>query len=676
MDRIRTTCVYCASGCQLDLILDNSEVVAVSPVDNDPVSRGKLCPKGLSVHEFIYHPDRLKKPLVKRDGEFREVGWDEALDLVCTRLKQIKENFGSNSIGVLGSGKCSNEDNFLVSKFTRAVLGTNNIDNCARLCHSSTTAGLMASFGAGSMTNSIDEIEKSDVIMLFGSNTTEQHPAIAMRIEKAVEESAKLIVVDPRRVPISSLSALHFRIKPGTDVVLINSFMNVILEEGLHDTEFIENRTDGFEQLAKAVSKYSPEYVEGIIGVPAAQIRAGARAYAKAERASIAYAMGITQHTSGTNNVISLANLALLTGNVGKEATGIYPLRGQANVQGAGDMGALPNVYTGAQSIADERVREKFERRWKTNLSPDVGMNTFKMFQAALDKRLKAMFIMGENPMLSVPDIANVRKALQSLDLLVVQDTFLSETAEEAHVVLPACSFAEKDGTFTSMERKVHRIRKAIEPLYDSKPDWAIISEIARRMGYTMDYNSPEEIMHEVAELTPNYGGISYARLDVSGLQWPCPNADHPGTKYLHKDRFPRGKAKFNSIEFTPPDEPVDENYPFLLITGRNRYHSNTGTMTRRSETLYSRSPQSHIEVNPVDAMKVNLSEGEMVKVSSRRGDLITRVLVTDSVQEGTCFMPFHFPEAAVNLVTNPALDPIANIPAFKGSAVKIEKTH
>jgi len=676
MDKIRTTCVYCATGCQLDWVVDNGKVVAVSPVDNDPVSRGKLCPKGLSVHEFIYHPDRLKKPLVKRDGEFREVGWDEAIDLVCTRLKQIKENFGGDSIGVLGSGKCSNEDNFLLSKFTRAVLGTNNIDNCARLCHSSTTAGLTASFGAGAMTNSIDEIEKCDVIMLFGSNTTEQHPAIAMMIEKAVEGGAKLIVVDPRRVPISGLSTLHFRIKPGTDVALVNSFMNVILKEGLHDTEFIENRTDGFEQFAEVVSKYTPEYVEGITGVPAAQIRTGARAYAKAERAGIVYTMGITQHTSGTNNVISLANLALLTGNVGKEGTGIYPLRGQANVQGAGDMGALPNVYTSAQSIGDEMVRQKFERRWRTNLSPDVGMNTFKMFQAALDKRLKAMFIMGENPMLSVPDIANVKKALQSLDFLVVQDIFLSETAEEAHVVLPACSFAEKDGTFTSMERKVQRIRKAVEPLYDSKPDWVIISEIANRMGYMMDYNSPEDIMDEIAELTPNYGGISYARLEISGLQWPCPNPDHPGTRYLYKDSFPRGKAKFNPVEFVPPDEPVDEKYPLLLITGRNRYHSNTGTMTRRAETLYKQSPESYIELNPTDAMKVNVSEGEIVKVSSRRGDLITKVLVTDSVQEGICFMPFHFPEAAVNLVTNPALDPIANIPAFKGAAVMIGKTH
>jgi len=673
MDTIRTTCVYCASGCQLDLVLDNGRVVAANPLDDDPISRGKLCPKGLSVHEFIYHEDRLKKPLVKRDGEFREVGWDEALDLICTRLKQIRDNSGGNSIGVLGSGKCSNEDNFLLAKFTRAVLGTNNIDNCARLCHSPTGAGLIASLGAGAMTNSIDEIENSDVIMLFGSNTTEQHPAIAMRIEKAVEGGA---VVDPRRVPISSLSTLHFRIKPGTDVALINSFINVILKEGLHDTEFIENRTDGFEQLARAASRYTPEYVEGITGVPAAQIEAGARAYAKAERASIAYAMGITQHTSGTNNVTSLANLALLTGNVGKEATGIYPLRGQVSVQGAGDMAVLPNVYTGHQSIGDEKVREKFETRWKTNLSPDVGMNTFGMLQAALDKRLKGMFIMGENPMLSVPDTANVKKALQSLDFLIVQDIFLSETAQEADVVLPASTFAEKDGTFTSMERKVHRIRKAIEPLYDSKPDWAIISEIARRMEYMMDYSSPEEIMHEIAELTPSYGGISYARLGASGLQWPCPNPDHPGTRFLHKDSFPRGKAEFSPIEFIPPDEPVDEDYPLLLITGRNRYHSNTGTMTRRSKTLYNRSPESYIEVNPVDAAKFTLSEGEMVKVCSRRGELITKVLVTDSVQEGTCFMPFHFAEAAANLVTNPALDPIANIPAFKGSAVMVEKTH
>lgn len=676
MDRIRTTCIYCGCGCQLDMVLDNGKVVGIDPVDDDPVSKGNLCFKGLSAHEFIYHEDRLKKPLIKQDGKFREAEWGETIDLISAKLKQVKEKYGSNSIGVLGSGKCSNEDNFLLAKWTRAVLGTNNIDNCARLCHAPTTAGLTAALGTGSMTNSIEEIEKSDVIMIFGSNTTEQHPAIAMIVEKAVRKGAKLIVVDPRRVPISSMATLYFRIQPGTDIALINGIMNAILKEELQDTEFIKNKTEGFEQLAESVDKYTPEYVAGITGLPAAEIRSAARIYAGAERTSIIYTMGITQHVSGTDNVISLANLALLTGNVGKEGTGIYPLRGQANVQGAGDMGVLPNIYSAGQKVTDESVRNKYERRWQVKLSPDVGMNTFGMFKAASNKKLKAMFIMGENPMLSVPDTVNVTKALQSLDFLVVQDIFMSDTAKQADVVVPASSFAEKDGTFTSMERKVQRIRKAIEPLYDSKPDWAVISEISSKMGYPMDYHSPEEIIGEIAELVPNYGGINYTRLDVSGLQWPCPNSQHPGTRYLYKESFSRGKAKFIPIEFVSHDEQVDELYPFLLITGRNRYHSNTGTMTRRSKTLYEYSHEAYIEINPVDAATLAISDGETVKVRSRRGDVSVQVLITDSVEEGTFFIPFHFSETPVNFVTNPALDPVAHIPAFKAASVMIEKTH
>jgi len=535
-------------------------------------------------------------------------------------------------------------------------------------------AGLAASFGSGAMTNSISEIEGADVLLVIGSNTTEAHPIIGIAMRRAVKfHGTKLIVIDPRRTELARIADIHLRPQPGTDVAYLNGLMNVIISEDLHDKQFIKERTEGFDELSETVKKYTPEYVEEISGIPADELRRTARLYATAEKAMIFYTMGITQHTTGTDNVMSVANLAMLTGNVGRESTGVNPLRGQSNVQGACDMGALPNVYTGYQSVTDESIRSKFEKAWKTGLSPKVGLTVVEMIHAAHEGKIKGMYVMGENPMLSDPDVNHVKEALENLDFLVVQDIFLSETAELADVVLPAASFAEKDGSITNTERRVQLVRKAIDPLGESRPDWEIICDLSTRMGYEMKYESPAQIMDEIAQLTPIYGGMSHGRLRGDGLQWPCPNKDHPGTKFLHQGRFSRGLGRFKAIEFRPPYEMPDEEYPLLLTTGRMLYHFHTGTLSRRSAGLNELNPEGTVEINPVDAAELGLEDGDMAEVESRRGKVVAKVRVTDRSPVGTVFMTFHFREAAANLLTVSALDPVAKIPEYKVCAVKVE---
>ena len=675
MEKVLTTCVYCGVGCGLYLCVDHGRVVGIAPSRAHPVSQGRLCLKGWNAHQFIHHPQRLTNPLIKRNRVFAEATWDEALDLVARRLTEIKQKHGSDSLGVLSSAKCTTEENYVMMKFARAVLGTNNIDHCARLCHASTVVGLVRAFGSGAMTNSITDIKDADVILVIGSNTTEQHPIIAADILRAVDNGSKLVIIDPRMIHLSKFADIYLRLKPGTDVALINGLMSVIIEEKLHNPGFIEERTEGFDEMRANLQKYTPDYVEEITGVPADDLRTAARLYAKAERATIIYCMGITQHITGTDNVMDLANLAMLCGHVGKEGTGVNPLRGHQNVQGACDVGALPNFYTGYQHVGNEASRQKFEQAWQTKRPDKVGLTVIEMMNAAAERQIKAMYIMGENPMISHPDITHVRRALDSLDFLVVQDIFPSETTELADVVLPACSFAEKDGTVTNTERRVQRIRKAIDPIGASRPDWDIVCGVARKMGYNMSYDSAEAIMEEIANLTPIYGGIHYDRLDDFGLQWPCPSRDHPGTKYLHKDTFTRGKGKFHAVDYLPPAEMPDEQYPFILTTGRIYYHFHTRTMTGRSESLNREAPEGYIEINPADAKELNIRHGGKVKVSSRRGQVITKALVTDKVPSKTLFMPFNFGEAPANMLTNPALDPVAKIPEYKVCAVNLERS-
>lgn len=524
------------------------------------------------------------------------------------------------------------------------------------------------------MTNSVDELEDAECIFVIGSNTTSSHPLVAHRLFRAKEKGARLIVADPRKIHLASMADIYVSQNLGTDVALLNGIMHVILERGLQDQVFIEERTEGFEDFFKVVEHYSPDRVAEITGVAAEDIIKMAEVYGAAKTASIVYCMGITQHTTGVDNVKSLANLAMLTGNVGKESTGVNPLRGQNNVQGACDMGSLPNVYPGYQAVTMLDIKEKFESAWNAKLSDQVGLTIPYMLSGIMEDSVKALFVMGENPMLSDPDVNHVEKALRSAELLVVQDIFFTPTAELAHVVLPGTSFAEKDGTFTNTERRVLRVRQAIEPVGDSRPDWEIIQEISNRYGYPMDYESPEAVMREIARVTPSYGGISYDRLEGEGLQWPCPTPEHSGTKFLHKDMFVRGKGLFHAVEHQSPAEVVDEEYPLWLTTGRVHAHYHTGTMTRNSPSLNMEISEGYLEMNPSDAGQLGIKQGDPVKVTSRRGDITAKTMVTERVREGILFMPFHFVESNANILTNPAYDPTVKIPEYKVCAVRVEK--
>lgn len=673
--KVKTTCNYCGCGCNFDFNIKEDQVVKVTSNSESVVNGINLCAKGRFGYDYIHHKDRLTTPLIKKNGKLEKASWEEALQLISDKFNQFKKENGSDSLGVLSSAKCTNEENYLLMKFTRAVLGTNNVDHCARLCHSATVAGLAQAFGSGAMTNSIEEIANTSVIYLTGSNTTENHPIIALEIKKAVTKNgAKLIVADPREIELVKYATLWLRQRPGTDVALFNGLMNVIINEGLEDKKFITRRTEGYEELKKTILKYTPEIVEKITGVPAEDIQKAARIYATAPTVSLIYSMGITQHTTGTDNVLSTANIAMLTGNVGKESTGVNPLRGQSNVQGACDLGALPNVYSGYQKVNDPQVRDKFSKAWGVDLSDEVGLTVVEMLNAAYEGKIRGLFVMAENPAMSDPDLNHTREALKRVEFLVVSDIFMTETAELADVVLPGVTIAEKDGTITNTERRVQLIRKAIEPIGNSKPEWQIICELAQKMGYNMSYNNPGEIMEEIANLTPIYGGMYYNRLEKAGLQWPCLDANHPGTKYLHKDKFSRGKGKFFAVEFKEAAELPDEEYPFLFTTGRVLYHFHTGTVTRRSKGLNEIYPEALVEINPRDAQELKVEEGEFVEVASRRGKIKAKAKVTEKSGKGVVFMSFHFHEAAANLLTNAALDPVAKIPEYKVCAVKVKK--
>jgi formate dehydrogenase alpha subunit len=536
------------------------------------------------------------------------------------------------------------------------------------------------------MTNSIPEFVDTDCFLITGSNTTEAHPLISMQIMRAQKRGAQVIVVDPRETQIAKFADLHLRQRPGTDVAWLNGMMHVIIKEELYDRAFVEERTEGFEELKALVASYTPERVERIAGIPAAGLVQAARTYAKAERGAIFYAMGVTQHTTGVDNVVSCANLAMLTGNVGKPATGVNPLRGQNNVQGACDLGGLPNVYTGYQAVISEAIRAKFQEAWGYAPPTRVGLTVVEMTESVYRGDMRALYVMAENPMVSDPDLGHVKAALERCEFLIVQDIFPTETVQFADVVLPGVSFAEKDGTFTGTDRRIQRVRQAIEPLGNARQDWSIICEIAERMEEGKDradhapysgwsYDSPADIMGEIAALTPSYGGVNYQRLEELGdLQWPVPTADHPGTPYLHKGRFSRGLGHLSPVEFKEPAEEVDEEYPLVLTTGRIMFHYHTGSMTRRSEKLDREVPEGYVEISPEDATQLGLGKSDRVRVISRRGEIETRAWITRRVPPGIVFIPFHFAEAAANELTNAALDPIAKIPEYKVAAVRIER--
>ncbi len=668
---IPTICPYCGVGCAMALQVDRGRIVGCRPLDG-PANRTLMCVKGRFGWDFAQHPDRLTTPLIRRHGRLEPASWDEALDRIASRLGSIREKNSPDAICGISSSKCTNEENYLMQKLMRAAIGTNNIDNSARLCHASTVTGLSAAFGSGAATNTIAELETAGVILISGSNTLEAHPVIGFWVHRARARGAKIIVVDPRRTPMTDECYLHLQIAPGTDVPLYNAMMHVILDEGLEDREFIEKRTEGFADLEAVLVDYTPEYASRICGVDPDQIRLAARTYASSRRSTILYAMGMTQHTHGTDNVVTIANLAIITGNVGRPSTGVYPLRGQNNVQGACDMGCLPELYPGYQHVMRAGVREKFESAWSRKLSAEPGLTVMEMFNGALQGKIKAMYIIGENPMLSNPDLKSVRQAIDELEFLVVQDIFLTETAELADVVLPAATWAEKEGTFANTERRVQLIQKAVEPPGQARADWEILCEVASRLGYPMSYGSAAEIMDEIASVTPYYGGIAHDRLGTEGLQWPCPTKDHPGTVFLHHEKFSRGMGLIHRVEYRPPAEVPDDNYPFVLITGRIYYQYHTGSMSRRSEGLESVAPECFIEVHPRTAGELGIEQGELVRVATRRGEVEVKAVITERVGPKVLFMPFHYSEAAANWLTNPEIDEKAKIPELKYCAASL----
>jgi formate dehydrogenase alpha subunit len=536
-------------------------------------------------------------------------------------------------------------------------------------------AGLATSFGSGAMTNSIHDIGDAAGILAIGTNTTETHPVIALEVVRAARNGAKLIVADPREIALCRWATLWLRHRPGTDVALLMGLMRVIVDEKLLDTNFIAERCENFDAFKESLKAFDLATVSQITGVPAEDIAQAARIYATTKPATILYAMGITQHSHGTDNVMAVANLAMLTGNIGQPGAGVNPLRGQNNVQGACDMGALPNVYPGYQGVADIAIKKKFEDAWGSNLNPTAGLTLPEIFDAIHHGQIKALYIIGENPVLTDPDANHIIEALKKLEFLVVQDIFPTETGQLADIVLPAASFAEKDGTFTNTERRVQRVRKAVEPVGNSKPDWWITCQIAQRMGAKgFSFEHPAEIMAEFARLTPAYGGITYERLEKGGLQWPCPTPEHPGTPILHTELFTRGKGQFMPLEFKPPKELPDRDYPLMLTTKRSLFHYHTGSMTRRVKGLTALLGEELVEINPNDASTLGIADGEVVKVISRRGQVVAKARVTEATPAGVISMDFHFAESPVNVLTNPALDPVAKIPEFKVCAVRVEK--
>jgi formate dehydrogenase major subunit len=703
---VDSVCPYCGVGCAITYHVKDNKIVQVSGRES-PVNHGRLCVKGRYGFDYVLHPHRLTTPLIRRlecypkgplsqdvrgeDGEwkrkpggivdyaevlpaFREATWEEALDLVASRLKNIRDQHGSSALAGFGSAKCSNEEAYLFQKLVRAVFGTNNVDHCTRLCHASSVAALQETIGSGAVSNVFADVQYADVAIVIGSNTTENHPVAATFFKQAAERGATLIVIDPRRPALADHAKYYVRYKPGTDVAFLNGLMHVIVAEGLTAPQFIETRTENFESLKETIQHYTPEVVEKLTGVPAEQVREVARAYGKAKNAMIFWGMGISQHTTGTDNARCLISLCLMTGNIGRPGTGLHPLRGQNNVQGASDSGLIPMVYTDYQRVDNPVIREKFEKAWGVGLDPKPGLTVVEIAHGALHGTIKGMYMMGENPFLSDPNINKVRKALANLEFLVVQDIFLTETAEFADVILPAASFPEKEGTYTNTDRRVQLGCKAIDSPGQARPDWQIICDIATRMGYPMRYNSPEEVFRELAALSPNLAGLSYQRLGKIGELWPCPDPDKPGQSVIFTDSFPTGRGKFVPAEFAPAKELPDEEYPLVLNTGRVLEHWHTGTMTRRSKALDAIEPEAFVEIHPEDLYAFNVQDGDFVRVSSRRGSIVLKARIGVRTQKGSVFIPFHFREAAANLLTNDVLDPFGKIPEFKFCAVKVER--
>jgi formate dehydrogenase alpha subunit len=680
--KVLTSCPHCATGCQLYLKMKGNRIVDVEPADG-PSNHGRLCVKGRSASfDFVNAPDRLRTPLIKNHetGEFEPATWDEALSLVASKFMELKQQYGPDSLAAFACSRSTNEDIYMLQKMARTAFGTNNVDNCARVCHSPSVAGLAATLGSGAMTNPIYDITHDvDCIMLVGSNPEEAHPVVGMQIRQAVERGTKLIVVDPRDIGLSRMADIHLKLRPGTNVAFSNGMCHVMIEEGLIDEKFIQDRTEGFEDFAKMVADYTPERVAEICNIDKDDLIAAARLYATAGKAPIIYCLGVTEHSTGTEGVMSMSNIALLCGKLGRSGCGVNPLRGQNNVQGACDMGAAPADFPGYQKLTNPDVLAKFEKAWGVKLNPKKGMFATEVFHAAVEKRIRGLFIFGEDQVRTDPNISHVIEGLKALDFLVVDDLFMTETAKYADVVLPGRSYAEKEGTFTNTERRVIRVRKAVEVEGDNRPDTWIFSEIMRRMGYDQPDLTPAQIMDEIASVTPSFAGISHERLDSpevagNGLQWPCLGPDHPGTPIMHVGKFARGLGRFSTARYQHSTEMPDEEYPLILSTGRILYHYNATAMTARTEGINEIANSSFIEINTADAQRLGIQDGDRVTVASRRHAIHSTARVSDKTNPGETWMPFHFEDGNANWLTIDSFDSICACPEYKVCAVKVSK--
>jgi len=695
-DRIVTsTCPYCGVGCTLELhVKDNYIFKVTSPFDS-PVNHGNLCVKGRFGYDYVYHPKRVTTPLIRKTpqkageraqafdlSEWREVTWEEALDYVADRLVEIYQRDGSDALAVYCCAKATNEDNYLLQKMYRALFRTNNVDHCTRLCHAGSVVALQQAIGSSAMSNTASQVMLNDVFLVTGSNTTENHPIIALQMKDAVRQNgAKMIVVDPRRIELVDFAELWLPLKPGTNVPVFSAMAHVIVKENLINHEFIANRTEGFTDFIESLEKFTPEYAEEVSGVPAEDIRKAARLYANAKNGAIYWGMGISQLSHGTASALALIHLAFLTGHIGRDGTGLNPLRGQNNVQGASDMGAMPFHYPGYMRVDNDENASKWEQAWNIEpggLSRKLGLTTTEILSHAHPGGVRALYIMGENPMMSEPNLNVTREHMQQLEFLVSQDIFINESGAFADVFLPATPFAEKDGTFSNTDRRVQRVRAAHPPKGQARPDWQIICDLAQRIESRLgsatakwNYASPEEVLREMAGVNVDYAGITYERIDKVGLIYPVPDITHPGTPTLFKEEFPRGRGKFIPLDYVHIMEEPDDEYPFILTTGRVLEHWHGGTMTRNS-VLDEAYPEARVDIHPADAEIHGIRNGDPVRVQSRRGEVVLRATVTEKTSVGVVFIPFHFAEAAANLLTNDALDPQAKIPEFKACAVQV----
>ena len=676
-----TTCGYCGVGCAIEIETEMGRVVAINPSDVSDANLGNLCVKGRFGMDFIHHPERLTVPLMRRGGRdspLEPASWEEAIAFAAKRLNEVKAKHGAQALSGLTSARASNEDNFVFQKMVRCAFGTNNIDHCARLCHMASAVALKLAVGSSAPSASSPDVRLATAFIVCGTNTTVTHPVISSQVFKAKYESgAKVVVIDPRRIEMVDHADVWLRPKNGTNVAVLNGLAHIILKSGLANDEFIGARTQNLEAYVRSLEKYTPAYVEEVSGVPASRLQEAALIYGKAARGMLLWGMGITQHLTGVDGALAMANLSLLTGHVGRPGTGFIPLRGQSNVQGCSDMQGQHNNLPGYHDIKDPKDRAKFEKAWGVPMPEDPYRTVIEMEEGAVEGDIKAMYIMGENPMGSSPDIDEVEHGLKNLDFLVVQDLFLSETAALADVVFPVASFAEKDGTFTNTERRVQLLRKAVDPPGEARPDWQVVCDVSTAMGYPMSYPGTAAIMEEIASLVPSYAGIRHDRLAGSGLQWPCLDTEHPGTRFLYAESFPTasGRGIFSIVEQDDAGEDVaDDRYPLNLNSGRLLEHYHTGTMTRRSRGLDHMRPEGEVEVHPEDARRYNLENGCRGRIVTKHGSVEVKVHVTDRTPEGAIFYPFHFSEAFANRLTGSTYDKASKTPAYKRTAARIER--